>query len=34
VEQRQGVIPRCVRVVAQSYGVRALNTRAREQERG
>jgi hypothetical protein len=34
VEQRRGVIPRRVRVVARSCGVRALNVRAREQERG
>jgi hypothetical protein len=34
VEQRRGVIPRCVRVVAQSCGARALNARMREQERG
>jgi hypothetical protein len=34
VEQRRGVIPRRVRVVAQSYDVRALNARAHEQERG
>jgi hypothetical protein len=34
VEQRRGVIPRRVRVVAQSCGIRALNARAREQERG
>jgi hypothetical protein len=33
VEQRRGVIPSRVRVVARSYGVRALNARAREQER-
>jgi hypothetical protein len=34
VEQRRGVIPMRVRVVAQSCGVRALNARACEQERG
>jgi hypothetical protein len=34
VEQHRGVIPRHVRVVAQSCGVRALNARTREQERG
>jgi hypothetical protein len=34
VEQRRGVIPRRVRVVAQSCGVRALNARMCEQERG
>jgi hypothetical protein len=32
VEQRQGVIPRRVRIVAQSCGVRALNARTCEQE--
>jgi hypothetical protein len=32
VEQHQGVIPRRVRVVARSCGVRALNARTREQE--
>jgi hypothetical protein len=34
VEQRRGVIPGRVRVVARSCGVRALNARARERERG
>jgi hypothetical protein len=34
VEQHRGVIPRRVRVVVQSCGVRALNARTREQERG
>jgi hypothetical protein len=34
VERHRGVIPRRVRVVARSCGVRALNARAREQERG
>jgi hypothetical protein len=32
-EQRRGVIPRRVRVVARSCGVRALNAHVREQER-
>jgi hypothetical protein len=32
VEQRQGVIPRRVRVVVQSCGVRALNARTRGRE--
>jgi hypothetical protein len=34
VEQRRGVIPRRVGVVAQSYGARELNARTCEQERG
>jgi hypothetical protein len=34
VEQRRGVIPRRVRVMAQSCGVRALNAHAREREWG
>jgi hypothetical protein len=34
VEQRRGVIPRCVGVVEQSCGVRALNAWTWEQERG
>jgi hypothetical protein len=34
VEQRRGVIPRRVRVVVRSCGVRASNAHAREQERG
>jgi hypothetical protein len=34
VEQHRGVIPRRVRVVAQSCGGRALNARTREQEQG
>jgi hypothetical protein len=34
VEQRRGVIPKRARVVAQSCGVRALNARVCEQERG
>jgi hypothetical protein len=34
VEQHRSVIPRRVRVVAQSCSVRALNARTREQERG
>jgi hypothetical protein len=33
-EQRRGVIPRRVRVVAQFCGARALNARMREQEQG
>jgi hypothetical protein len=33
VEQRRGVIPKRVGVVAQSYGVRASNARTCEQER-
>jgi hypothetical protein len=32
VEQHRGVIPRRVRVVVQSCGVRALNARTRERE--
>jgi hypothetical protein len=34
VEHHRGVIPRRVRVVVRSCGVRALNARTREQERG
>jgi hypothetical protein len=34
VEQRRGMIPKRVRVVAQSYSVRALNAWMCEQERG
>jgi hypothetical protein len=34
VEQRLGMIPRRVRVVARSCGVRALNAHSRERERG
>jgi hypothetical protein len=32
IEQRRGVIPRRVNIVAQSSGVRALNARTCEQE--
>jgi hypothetical protein len=34
VEQHRGVIPRRVRVLVRSCGVRALNARMCEQERG